>query len=60
MQINKQEIVDLLRSRGEQEVAERAKAELPDQLDSAQHADQLGTFGVSPAELAGLKNQLDL
>lgn len=42
-----------MRSRGEQEVAERAKAELPDQLDSAQHADQLGKLGVSPDQLAG-------
>jgi hypothetical protein len=53
MRIDKQQVVRLLRSRGEQDLAQRARAELPDHLDSDQHADQLARLGVDPRDLLG-------
>jgi hypothetical protein len=53
MQIDKQQIIELLKSRGEHDKASQAQSELPDQVDPEQHADHLNKFGVNPQELLG-------
>jgi hypothetical protein len=52
MQIPKEKIVELLRGRGQDDVADRADKELPDQVDPDQHADLLDQFGIDQQELA--------
>jgi hypothetical protein len=53
MQIDKQQIVNLLRDRGDQAKATEAHQELPDKVDPEQHGDLLSRFGVDPHELLG-------
>ena len=53
MQIDKQQIIEFLKSRGDQQQAQQAEGELPDQVDTDQHADLLNRFGVNPQELLG-------
>jgi hypothetical protein len=53
MRIDKQQVVRLLRSRGEQDRAQQARAELPEHLDSDQHAEQLASFGIDPRDVLG-------
>ena len=53
MQIPKEKILELLRSRGEDDKAARADGELPDQVDTEQHAGVLQRLGVDPGDLAG-------
>ena len=62
MQIDRQQIIDLLKSRGEHAQAGQAQLGLPDQVDTDQHADQLSQLGVNPADflLAGLKDKFGL
>jgi hypothetical protein len=52
LKIDKDAILELLRSRGDHEQAQRAAKELPDQVDHEQHADLLSKFGINPSELA--------
>lgn len=51
MQIDKQQILEFLRSRGDEQQAQQADGELPEQVDTDQHADLLGKFGINPQEL---------
>jgi hypothetical protein len=51
MQIPKDNILELLRERGEHDKAAQAEQELPDQVDHEQHSDLLSKFGVEPKEL---------
>ncbi|MDQ0662425.1 hypothetical protein QFZ35_000923 [Arthrobacter ulcerisalmonis] len=51
MQIDKNQILELLRSQGDQDKASQAESELPDQVDTEQHAGLLSKFGINPAEL---------
>jgi hypothetical protein len=51
MQIPKDQILDLLRSRGEDDKASQADSELPDQVDTEQHAGLLEKLGISPQDL---------
>jgi len=53
MQIDKQQIIEFLKSRGEQDKAQQAEGQLPDQVDTDQHADLLGRLGINPQELLG-------
>ncbi len=53
MNIDKDMILNLLRSRGEPDKAAQAERELPDQVDPEAHAGLLEKFGVNPADLAG-------
>ncbi len=53
MQIDKQEILELLRSRGEHDTADQAENELPDEVDTDEHAAQLKQLGINPADLLG-------
>jgi hypothetical protein len=51
MQIPKDQILDLLRSRGEDDKASQADSELPDQVDTEKHAGLLEKLGISPQDL---------
>lgn len=53
MQIDKQQIIDMLKNRGEQDKADRAQSDLPDQVDTEQHSDKLGALGIDPKDLLG-------
>jgi len=53
MEIDKQEIVDLLRKEGKDEHVQKALAELPDKIDHEQHAEMLQQkFGIDVGKLA--------
>jgi len=52
MQLDKNMILDLLRQRGDHQSADQADQELPDQVDTDQHADLLERLGLNPSELA--------
>ena len=54
MQIDKQQILDLLKSQGKSDTATQADSQLPAQVDTDQHADILGKLGINPAELGNL------
>jgi len=53
MQIDKQMVLDLIKQHGNGDQADQAQSELPDQVDTDQHADLLQKFGVNPQELLG-------
>ena len=53
MQLDKQEVVDLLRKEGKNEHVQKALQELPDKIDHEQHAQMLHQkFGIDPGKLA--------
>ncbi|MFF1252524.1 hypothetical protein ACFVYC_08515 [Pseudarthrobacter sp. NPDC058329] len=53
MHIDKSQILELLRHQGENDKAAQAESELPEQVDTDQHADLLSKLGINPAELLG-------
>lgn len=53
MQIDKSQILELLRSQGDHQKADQASSELPDQVDTDQHSDLLQKLGINPADLLG-------
>ena len=53
MEIPKEQILQLLRSRGEDQKADQAQGELPDQVDPEKHADLLQRLGIDPQDLLG-------
>ena len=53
MQIDKDQIIDFLRQQGRHEQADQAQQELPDQVDTEQHADLLSRFNINPQDLLG-------
>jgi hypothetical protein len=53
MEIPKDKIVELLRDRGQDDKADQADRELPDQVDTEQHSELLSKLGVDSQELAG-------
>jgi hypothetical protein len=52
MNIDKDQIIQLLRQQNHPQ-ADQAEQELPDQVDTDQHADLLAKFGLNPQELLG-------
>ena len=48
MELPKDKIIELLRSRGENDKADRANDELPDQVDTDKHGDLLDKLGIDP------------
>ena len=53
MQLDKQEVIDLLRKEGKNEHVQKALQELPNKIDHEQHAQMLQqTFGIDPGKLA--------
>jgi len=53
MQIDKDMILKLLRSKGDHGNAAQAEQELPDKVDTQNDAGLLGKFGVDPKDLLG-------
>jgi hypothetical protein len=63
MQFDKEQILQLLRSRGQHDQADQAQQNLPDQVDTEQHGGLLAQHGVDVADLiqmfgGGLRNKL--
>jgi hypothetical protein len=53
MEIDKQQIVSMLRDRGDHDKADQAEQQLPDKVDHEEHGGLLGQFGVNPQDLLG-------
>jgi hypothetical protein len=53
MKIDKQEIVDALLGRGEEDLASQAEAELPEEVDTDEHRAKLDQLGINPTDLLG-------
>lgn len=53
MQIDKQQIIEMLKNRGEHDKATQAQSELPDKVDHEQDSGQLSKFGINPTDLMG-------
>ena len=53
MEVPKDQILELLRNRGDTEKAEQADQELPDQVDPERDSGLLSKLGIEPAELLG-------
>ena len=51
MEFDKSQIIELLRSQGDNDKAEQADKELPDRVDPEQHAGVLNKFGLNPQDL---------
>jgi hypothetical protein len=51
MEIPKEQILDLLRSRGEDDKAQQADSELPDTVDTEKHGGVLEKLGIDPQDL---------
>ena len=51
MNIDKNQILDMLRGNGQHDQAAQAEQELPDQVDTDQHAGLLSKFGIEPQAL---------
>ncbi len=61
MQIDKQQVINMLTKRGDHDQAAQAEQNLPEQVDTDQHADQLSKLGVNPQDLlGGLKGKFGL
>ena len=53
MEIPKDQILQLLRDRGDHDTAQQADQQLPDKVDPEQHSDLLGKIGIDPTALLG-------
>jgi len=51
MNVDKDTILNMLRSNGQDADADRAQQDLPDQVDTDQDAGLLDKFGINPADL---------
>jgi hypothetical protein len=51
MTFDKDTILSFLHSNGQHDQADQAAGELPDQVDTDQHAGLLSKFGINPADL---------
>jgi hypothetical protein len=51
MNIDKNQILELLRSQGDHDKAQRADQELPDQVDTDRDSGLLSKFGIDPMDL---------
>jgi hypothetical protein len=51
MQIPKDQILELLRSRGQNDKASQAEGELPEQVDTDRHAGLLQKYGIDPQDV---------
>lgn len=54
MTIPKEQILDLLRQRGQHDQASQADGQLPDQVDPEAHGGLLSQFGLDPMELLSM------
>jgi hypothetical protein len=53
MEIPKDEIIKLLKERGDHDKADQAEQELPDNVDHEEHSNLLEKHGINPQDLAG-------
>jgi hypothetical protein len=53
VEIDKHQIVELLKSKGDHDQAAKAENELPDKVDPEQDKGLLTKFGIDPSELLG-------
>ena len=53
MQIDKQQILDLLRQQGDSSKTQQAESELPDQVDTEKDSGLLDKFGINIQDLIG-------
>ena len=53
MNIDKSQIIELLKSRGEDQKASQAESDLPDTVDTEQHKGLLDSLGLDIGDLAG-------
>ena len=53
MEIPKEKVLELLRSRGDNDKADQADQELPDKVDTERESGLLSKFGINPDELLG-------
>lgn len=53
MEIPKEQILDLLKQRGDNDKAEKAKDELPDTVDTERDSGILDKLGMDPKDLLG-------
>jgi hypothetical protein len=51
MNIDKNQILELLRSQGDNDKAQQADQELPDQVDTDRDSGLLSKFGIDPMDL---------
>jgi hypothetical protein len=51
VRIEKQELVRVLRTEGDNDTAERVAASLPEQIDTDRDGDQLASVGLDPTQL---------
>jgi hypothetical protein len=54
VQFDKAQIIELLRSQGQQDQAAQADGELPQQVDTEQHAGLLEKFGLTPEKVIAM------
>jgi hypothetical protein len=61
MNIDKDQILELLRSQGKHDEAKQASDELPDKVDTdnGSHQNLLSKFGVDPSQIMGNLGGLD-
>jgi hypothetical protein len=50
--IDKAQIIEMLKSRGEDDKARKAQSDLPDQVDTEQHKGLLDSLGLDVGDLA--------
>jgi hypothetical protein len=53
MNIDKAQIIELLKSQGNHDKAGQAESELPETVDTEQHAGLLSKLGIDPQDLLG-------
>lgn len=53
MEIPKEQILDLLKQRGDNDKAQKANDELPDTVDTERDSGLLDRFGIDPKDLLG-------
>jgi hypothetical protein len=53
MEIPKDEIIKLLKERGDHDKADQAEQELPDNVDHEEHSNLLEKHGINPQDLTG-------
>lgn len=56
MNIDKSQIIDMLKSQGQGDKADQASSQLPDQVDTdkPEHQGLLSKLGIDPSKLGGL------
>jgi len=53
MEIDKSQVIELLKSRGDDAKAQQARDELPDKVDTDKDSGMLEKYGLNPQDLMG-------